>query len=258
VAPLGAALPGAALRSLALPGLALPGAAALRGLSRRGLLRGAGGAAAAAAAVAAMAALPARPAAAAAGPAGSGAGCGDGREQEYFTNRVLTDQEGRPVRFHDDVLRGRTVLLGWVFTACPDACPLLAARSLAVAEAAAAAAAAGAGAAAPPPPRIVHLSTDPRRDTPARLKAWAARFGAYPDWVLLTGAPADLREVARRLGQAVDEARPDRHTTLLLAGNLPARRWAKLRPDLPEAAAAAALAEIAAAPPAAGAPPCPG
>ncbi|MBB5693065.1 SCO family protein [Muricoccus pecuniae] len=163
----------------------------------------------------------------------------DGRERDYFGNATLTDQEGRQVRFYDDVLRGRTVLIGWIFTSCPDACPLLAARSLEIADAAAAAGA---------PPRILHLTTDPRRDTPARLKSWAARFGRYEDWVLLTGTPAGLRDVARRLGQTVDEERPDRHTTLMLAGNVGARRWAKLRPDLQPAAAGAQLADLAGAP----------
>jgi protein SCO1 len=164
----------------------------------------------------------------------------DARERDYFSNRVLTNQDGRPLRFYEDVLRGRTVLVGWIFTSCPDACPLLAARALAIADAAA-----GAG----PPPRILHLTTDPRRDGPERLKAWAARFGSYADWQLLTGAPADLREVARRLGQTVDEERPDRHTTLMLAGNVPARRWAKIRPDMAPEAAGAQLADLAAAPP---------
>lgn len=163
----------------------------------------------------------------------------DSREREYFTNRVLTDQDGRRVRFYDDVLRGRSVLIGWIFTSCPDACPLLAARSLSIADKAAQDA---------PPPRIVHLTTDPRRDQPAKLKAWAARFGSYADWVLLTGQAEDLRHVAQRLGQTVDEARPDRHTTLLLAGNVPARRWVKLRPDMQAEAAGVQLAELAAAP----------
>ena len=80
------------------------------------------------------------------------------------------------------------------------------------------------------------------------MKAWAARFGAYPEWTLLTGAPADLRDVARRLGQAVDEERPDRHTTLLIAGNVAARRWARIRPDMPPDAAGLQLADLAAAP----------
>ncbi|MBP0444551.1 SCO family protein [Roseomonas sp. SSH11] len=163
----------------------------------------------------------------------------DERERSYFSNRVLTNQEGRQVRFYDDVLRGRSVLIGWIFTSCPDACPLLAARSLDIADTAARLEA---------PPRIVHLTTDPRRDQPARLKSWAARFGTYSDWVLLTGAPADLRHVAQRLGQTVDEERPDRHTTLLLAGNVPARRWAKLRPDMQPELAGRQLADLAAAP----------
>jgi cytochrome oxidase Cu insertion factor (SCO1/SenC/PrrC family) len=160
----------------------------------------------------------------------------DQRERDYFGNRLLTNQDGRQVRFYDDVLRDRTVLVGWIFTNCPDACPLLAARSLQIADVASQAGTA---------PRIVHLTPDPRRDRPERLKAWAARFGDYADWVLLTGAPGDLRDVARRLGQTVDEARPDQHTTLLLGGNVAARRWAKLRPDMSAEAAGAQLADFA-------------
>jgi cytochrome oxidase Cu insertion factor (SCO1/SenC/PrrC family) len=206
-------------------------------LPRRGLLLGA-------------AALGlARPAAAAA--AATALEC-DARERDYFSNRVLFDQDGRAVRFYDDVLRGRTVLIGWIFTSCPDACPLLAARSLSIADAAVAARGGGAG------PHLVHLTTDPRRDRPERLKAWAARFGGYAEWTLLTGAPADLRDVARRLGQAVDEERPDRHTTLLIGGNVAARRWARIRPDTPPDAAGLQLADLAAAPAVADARLCPG
>jgi cytochrome oxidase Cu insertion factor (SCO1/SenC/PrrC family) len=163
----------------------------------------------------------------------------DAREREYFSNRVLTDQGGRNVRFYDDVLRGHTVLIGWIFTACPDACPLLAARSLTIADTAVQAGVR---------PRLVHLTTDPRRDKPERLKAWAGRYGTYADWHLLTGTAADLRDVARRLGQTVDDAYPDRHTTLLLAGNVAARRWGRIRPDMSPEAAGAQLADLGAAP----------
>lgn len=163
----------------------------------------------------------------------------DGREREWFTDRVLTDQDGNRRRFYSDVLRGQTVLIGWIFTSCTDACPLLAARALAIVEGAAQRGA---------PPRLVHLTTDPRRDRPERLKSWAARFGDYPDWLLLTGSAADLREIARKLGQQVDEATPDRHTTLMLGGNVPARRWARIRPDAGDAVAAMQLADLAAAP----------
>ncbi|MGG5812519.1 SCO family protein [Falsiroseomonas sp. CW058] len=163
----------------------------------------------------------------------------DRREREWFTDRVLVDQHGQRRRFYADVLAGRSVLLGWIFTSCTDSCPLLAARALAVVEEAARLGA---------PTRLVHLTSDPRRDRPERLKAWAARFGDYPDWLLLTGAAADLREVSRRLGQQIDEAQPDRHGTMFLAGNVPARRWARIRPDMPEGAAALQLSELAAAP----------
>jgi hypothetical protein len=43
---------------------------------------------------------------------------GVGRMLGYFPNVPLTTHEGVPVRFYDDVLRDRTVLLHFMFTEC--------------------------------------------------------------------------------------------------------------------------------------------
>lgn len=162
----------------------------------------------------------------------------DERARAYFTDTRLTDQDGRSVRFYGDVLADRTVVIGFVFTRCQGACPLImqklgqARRLLAEAQARV---------------HYVAISVDPEHDTPARLKAFAATHQAEgADWTLLTGRPEDVRLVLKRLGAAVDA--PDEHSTALIAGNTRARHWTRIRPDAGPPAVARILADLAAEP----------
>ena len=47
---------------------------------------------------------------------------------DYFPNVVLTTQDGKEVRFYDDLLKGRTVAINIMYTSCTDECPLETAR----------------------------------------------------------------------------------------------------------------------------------
>ena len=96
---------------------------------------------------------------------------------------ALTDHQGRPFAASD--LRGHTSLVFFGFTNCMGVCPATmqllrqATRSL------------GSDAAGL---RNVMISVDGERDTPAAMKAFLEPFG--PQFVGLTGAPADVRKVA--------------------------------------------------------------
>ncbi len=163
----------------------------------------------------------------------------DERARGWFTDTVLADQDGRPVRFWSDVLEDRTVVIGFVFTRCQGACPLImeklgAARRLLAASGA--------------PVRYLAITVDPEHDTPAKLKAFAATHQAQgPDWTLLTGKPAEVRQVLKRLGAAVDD--PMEHSTALIAGNTRSRHWTRIRPDAGPQAVARILEDLAAEPP---------
>jgi protein SCO1/2 len=101
----------------------------------------------------------------------------------------LLDPEGRVVRLSD--MRGRVVLLAFIYASCPDACPLLTQR-MAVLQGRLRRAGLF-------PRRAVFLSVtvDPARDTPAVLARYAAGFGADPaGWWF-------LREVPERLAPAL-------------------------------------------------------
>ena len=46
----------------------------------------------------------------------------------YFPNVPLITHDGRTVRFFDDLIEGRVVALNFIYTTCPDACPMETAR----------------------------------------------------------------------------------------------------------------------------------
>jgi protein SCO1/2 len=96
---------------------------------------------------------------------------------------ALTDQRGQP--FGSRELAGHVWVADFMFASCEGACPLLAER---MAEVGRRARKLG------PDFHLVSISVDPARDTPERLAAYAARYGANPlAWSFLTG-PADAIE----------------------------------------------------------------
>src|SRR5215467_8584961 len=46
----------------------------------------------------------------------------------YFPNVPLTTQHGNTVRFYDDLLKGKKVVINFIYTRCGDSCPLETAR----------------------------------------------------------------------------------------------------------------------------------
>lgn len=154
----------------------------------------------------------------------------------YFTDTALLTQDGRRVQFYSDVLKDRVVLLNVVYTQCQDACPLITRKLKEVRDAL-----------GEPLARRVHfisISSDPERDSPQALKAFAAKNDADdPNWTFLTGAKPDVDFVLGRLGQLSRSV--EEHSTLLIAGDVGAKRWSKIRPDAPPAAIAERLKLLA-------------
>jgi protein SCO1/2 len=93
-----------------------------------------------------------------------------------------------PVALHD--FRGKVVLVYFGYTFCPDVCPTSlgytaqALSSLSKDELERV--------------RVLFISVDPGRDTPAKLKEYATFF--HPNIIGLTGSPAEVARVARLYG----------------------------------------------------------
>jgi len=143
------------------------------------------------------------------------------RARNYFTNLELINQDGETVRFFDDVLKDKVVVINFIFTNCEGACPLITHKLTLVRD--------RMEGQIGNPLRFVSLSLDPARDTPAALKEFAKTHHADHDgWVFLTGKPENLEYIIKRLGQFTDDV--EAHSTMMLAGNVSAAHWMKILP----------------------------
>jgi protein SCO1 len=148
-----------------------------------------------------------------------------GREvvrRRFFPNVVLTTHEGKKVRFYDDLLKDKIIVLSLMYADCQGVCPkitanLLKARKLLSAEARAQV-------------HFYSITVKPEVDTPEKLKAYAEMHGTGPGWLFLTGSPEDIELLRRKLGWVdlnpeVDKDR-SRHSGMIRFGNEPLAQWA--------------------------------
>jgi len=110
---------------------------------------------------------------------------------------ALTSQDGAEVTLES--LRGKVVAVTFIYTWCPDVCPMLTDKMARVQDAL--------GPDFGTKIAFVSITADPERDTPEVLKQYAAAFDAdFAGWSFLTGEPSAVLEVARRYGVAVAKA----------------------------------------------------
>ena len=140
----------------------------------------------------------------------------------YFPNVVLTTNEGRKVRFYDDLIKDKVVTVNFFYTQCEDGrCPLATANLVRVQKLLG--------------PRVgrdlfmYSFTLTPEHDTPAVLARYARAYGVGPGWTFLTGQPGDMEQLRRKLGfswaDPVRDARKASHTGTLRYGNEPLQLW---------------------------------
>jgi protein SCO1/2 len=145
--------------------------------------------------------------------------------RDDFPRAVLSNQDGQPVRFYDDLVQGdHTVAINFIFAQCSDICPATTANLVKVQNLL--------GKRLGREIRMASISIDPSRDTPRILKAYAANFGVRPGWQFLTGKPGDVEQIRRRLGIFERDPKRDRdrsqHTGMLVYGNEARGRWGRV------------------------------
>ncbi|MGF1603856.1 MAG: SCO family protein [Thermosynechococcaceae cyanobacterium] len=100
---------------------------------------------------------------------------------------TLTDQTQHQLQRQD--LRGQVWVASFIYTSCPDVCPLITRQIAALRDALVASALLGDSV------RLVSFTVDPERDSPAVLQTYAQKFKAEnpQDWAFLTGDRDQIR-----------------------------------------------------------------
>ena len=131
-------------------------------------------------------------------------------------NTRILDQNGKQLNFYDDLIKGKTVAVNFIFTTCTTVCPPLTATFRRVQQTASERGL---------DVKLVSVSVDPVVDTPERLRAFAEKFNAGQSWTFVTGEKGEIDALLQSLGVAV--ASKNDHTPMILIGNDSVDYWTR-------------------------------
>ena len=141
----------------------------------------------------------------------------------YFPNVKLVTHEGQEVRFFDDLVKGKIVVINFIYTTCTEVCPLDTASLRNVQEIL--------GDRVGRDVFMYSISIDPDRDTPEALAKYAQRYRVGPGWTFLTGAKADTLLLRKKLGLYIEGLEDELdHNMSFVIGNQRTGRWLKRSP----------------------------
>jgi protein SCO1/2 len=142
-------------------------------------------------------------------------------QQRHLPNLPLVTHDGEQVRFYDDLVRGKRVVLTFVSSSAPAASRKVTHNLGAVRKLF--------GDRIGRDMFLYSIARTPARDTPAALKSWATWSGAGPGWTFLTGKPADVETLRHSLGfnsdDPAEDADPAFSVGVLRYGTEPEMRW---------------------------------
>jgi protein SCO1 len=142
--------------------------------------------------------------------------------KRFFPNVPLITHDGKQVRFYDDLLKGKIVLLNLMYADCTSTCPLTTSNLKAVQKIL--------------QQRVTQdiffysLTIKPQEDTPEKLREYRAMHGVGGNWIFLTGKPSDLELLRGKLGYRDPDPAKDKkdralHSGVVRYGNEPLSQW---------------------------------
>ena len=145
---------------------------------------------------------------------------------ELYTNALLRTHENQQVRFYDDLMKGKQVIVNFMYANCEGACPLVTANLIRVYEAL--------------KQRMgkdlfmYSISIKPEQDTPEKLSEFAEMHGAnLPGWKFLTGDPYDIETIRYKLwrwNHVKFDLDLDLHTSMVRIINDATNCWTMVTP----------------------------
>lgn len=129
----------------------------------------------------------------------------------------LVQTDGKSVALSTALDDGRPVLLNFIYTSCTTVCPI-SSQTFSDLQ--------GKLGALRDKVHLVSISIDPEQDTPARLRDYAARFSAGPEWQFFTGTLAASTAAQR----AFNVYRGDKmdHAPVTLVRLAPGAQWVRI------------------------------
>lgn len=141
--------------------------------------------------------------------------------QRYFPNLVLTSHEGRKVKFYDDLIKDKIVVLNMFYAKCEGICSPVTRNLVRVQSML--------GNRVGKDIFIYSFSLKPKEDNVAALKHYAEMHKVKPGWLFLTGSTDDMELLRRKLGFVDPDPEVDKdisnHIGVLKYGNEPLQRW---------------------------------
>ena len=127
------------------------------------------------------------------------------------------DQNGKKFHFYTDLVKDKVVAIQPIFTTCTTVCPIMAATFSQIQNVS--------GTQVGKDFNLISISIDPLTDTPDRLKAMGAKFGAKPGWTLVTGSKLNIDKLLRALNMFA--ASKEDHSPIVLIGNEAKDNWTR-------------------------------
>jgi protein SCO1/2 len=142
-------------------------------------------------------------------------------QRYHLPNVELITHEGEKVRFYDDLVKDKKVVINFMYTNCGDTCPLTTANLVQLQKIL--------------KDRVgrdiffYSITLKPEEDTPAALRKYVKNHHVRPGWLFLTGKPEDIERLRRGLGFAysdpVEDADKTNHVGMIRFGTEPLMFW---------------------------------
>jgi protein SCO1 len=142
--------------------------------------------------------------------------------KRHLPNVELITQDNTRVRFYDDLVKDKRVVIQFMFARCKDICPVIT-HHLAQVQGMLKG-------------RVgqdiffYSITLSPEEDSPRDLKAFAKKHGVGTGWTFLTGRPDDILLLRKSLGFFYNDPKEDadrnNHSGMIVVGTEPLMRWA--------------------------------
>jgi protein SCO1/2 len=142
-------------------------------------------------------------------------------QEQHLPNLPLINQDGKPVLFYDDLVKGKVVTLNFFFAQCDEICPMVSANLARVQKTLGAQVG-----------RDIHMysfTLKPEEDSVEVIRKYREKYHAAPGWDFFTAKPDDMEKLRKAIGFTYPDPKIDgdktQHIGNIRYGNEPLMYW---------------------------------